>query len=241
MHTYAHKYVPSRARLVRAHARHARAHSAGTWDRGGRGHSQCLQVGPVDRHRQRREPGVARVPARHQCGRAGRLRTHPYRAPVGPGASHARGLGAADDRQHRRRRVNAGWRRPSARRGSARGSSAATAQPQTHTEAAEARTHRVSKSLHRPSDSGSSFTFVLMMYLRAPQPHNIGQTWARPGESTERQTAGTHAHPHARHRHTSAFGTSDCTLTQMQPTRARPRARPHAHTRASMPLRSTCV
>jgi hypothetical protein len=70
MHTYANKYVPSRARLVRAHARrHARAHAAGPWDRGGRGHSQCLQVGPVGRHRQRREPGVERVPARHQCGR----------------------------------------------------------------------------------------------------------------------------------------------------------------------------
>jgi hypothetical protein len=61
--------------------------------RGGRGHSQFLQVGPVDRFRQRRELGVVRVPARHQCGRPERIWPTPNArrsAPASPRRARAR-------------------------------------------------------------------------------------------------------------------------------------------------------
>ncbi len=67
------------------------------------------------------------------------------------------------------------------------------------------RTHRVSKSLHWPSHSGSAFTFVTAMDLprtaRAcgPRPpRNNGQTWGRTGRSHRKspRIASTHTRMH---------------------------------------------
>jgi hypothetical protein len=195
----------------------ASAPSAGPVRARRRRHSQNPQVRPVGRRRQRRELGAVRPPARRPCGRAGRLRPTPDRAPVGrtrqPCARGARPT--ADDRQHRRRRIQ---RRaapaPAPRRRSATRSSAAPAPPRTRTAAAPGGTHSSSKSLHWPSHSGSAFTFVWPMDLprtaRAcgPRPPRTnGQTWGRTGRSHRKVTAhALNTHPHARDRPTGAFG-----------------------------------
>ncbi len=115
-------------------------------------HSQRLQVGPLDRRRQRRELGGGRVPARHSATiRA--VSAHRYAPPL-----RLRGAQAATDRaapplcaaQHRAR---------------ARLARTAARDRSSHAAAATGGTHRVSKSLHWPSDSGSAFTFVAEMDL----------------------------------------------------------------------------
>jgi hypothetical protein len=212
VHTYKHRHVPSGARLVRARsrARHASAHRR-------QGHSQFLQVGPLDRRRQRRELGAGRGPARQPCGRAGRLRPTPNARRSAARASHARaGLGrgrrpATPPQPH----TNAAWCGPAP-------GAAAHAQQRSAGTAANAHgggggrgvTHSSSKSLHWPSDSGSAVNLVPPMDLPCTAracgprpPRTDGRTWGRTGRSHSKvATHCTPTHPHARDRHTDACG-----------------------------------
>jgi hypothetical protein len=101
VHTYARTHVPSRARLVRARSRPARPRVGASAAVGARwrGHSQVLEVRPLDRRRQRRELGVVRVPARTPCGRAGRCPAHPRSRAGRPLAPAMRARGSADGRR----------------------------------------------------------------------------------------------------------------------------------------------
>jgi hypothetical protein len=125
-------WCTSSARAARPPARPPRAsHRPAVKARRG-GLSQCLQLGPVGRLRQRRELGLARVPARQRAA-----------APSGSGptltarrsaarASHARAGAARPTTGNTAATAsNAARRRPSAKRGSARGSGAAPAPPRT--------------------------------------------------------------------------------------------------------------
>jgi hypothetical protein len=208
IHTYARTHVPSRARLVRARSRPARPRvgaSAGPCERGGGRTHSVLRLG---------QSAAAGSAASSEL--AAYLRANRAAAPGGSGpppTMRARGSAAADDRQRRRRRIQ---RRAAPAPGAA--APRAAAQRRHRRDRARrrrpARTHRVSKSLHWPSDSGSAFTFVEEMALprtaRAcgPRPpRNNGQTWGRTGRSHGKET--THAlntHPHVRDKHTDAFG-----------------------------------
>jgi hypothetical protein len=79
----------------------------------------------------------------------------------------------------------------------------------------------------------------------APRPPRTnGRTWGRTGPKPWKgDHACTHTHAHARDRPTGAFGAATV-LGRCSPTRAHPRAHPphpHARTRASTSLRSTCI
>jgi hypothetical protein len=175
---------------------------------------------------------------------AGRLRPHPVpRAGRAARASHAcAGLG-------RRRTTgntaaaasNAARRRPSARRGSARGSSAVAAaararrwrrrrDAQVLQELALA--ERLGERLHlRPGDGPAAHSAFACGRARRATMGGRGDERA---EAMEGDRACTHAHPHARDRHTDACGTGGCTLKADAahtgaPARAHPAtARPHA-------------
>ncbi len=169
----------------------------------------------------------------NRAAAAGRLRPHPVpRAGRAAAASQARAWLGRGRRPATppRPQANAAWCRPGARPGSARGSSAAPPPPQTREAAhGEGGTHRVSKSLHWPSDSGSAFTFVEPMDLprtaracgRARRATS-GKRSVDRAEAMERDRACTHAHPHSRDRHTDACGTGDCTLKTDAPHRGAP-------------------
>ncbi len=138
----------------------------------------------------------------------------------------ARGSAAAGDRQ-RRRRIQRRAARPQrpARQRLAQQRSAGTA---AHAHGGGRGTHSPSKRVHWPSHLGSAFTFVAVMYLprtaRAcgPRPPRTnGRTWSRTGPKPWKVAAhALNTHPHARDRHTDAFGAAivPCAAT----------ARPHA-------------
>jgi hypothetical protein len=115
------------------------------------GCSQLPQVGPVDGRRQRRCAGALRAPARMRppSGFGPPLRA----PPVGSG------------RPRRAARAWLGRPRPAALHC---GQAPSTAAQHRHSHARRrraARTHRVSRSVHLPSDSGSAVTFVPAMRL----------------------------------------------------------------------------
>ncbi len=204
-HCYVHTHVPSSARLVRAlttHRTHARPRigaSAGNVSGGGGGTHRILRLG--------QSAAAGSSASSVFCAY---LRANRAAAPGGSDppltARRSRTRRSTAPRRHRCERA---WRRRGGRG-----------------------THRSSKSMHWPSHSGSAFTFVeatrLPRTARAcgPRPpRNNGRTWGRTGRS-HRKSPRMHAHTHARDRHTGAFGSGDCTLRQMQTTRAHPRAHP---------------
>ena len=197
VHTYARTHVPSRARLVRARSRPARPRvgaSARPCERGGAGTHSVLRLGQL-----------AAAGSAASSVLVAYLRANHAAAPGGPGppltarrsaarASHAcAGLGrgrrpATPPPPHPTPRSAA----PAPRRGSASRSSAAPAN--AHGGGGGRGTHRVSKSLHRPSESGSACTFVEEMDLprtaracgpRPPRDElaDVGQTGRSHGKS----------------------------------------------------------
>ncbi len=222
-----HTYVPSRALCARAHSPSAK--------RRRRGHSQFLQVGPLDRRRQRRELGVVRVPACHRAAAPGgsgppRSRAGRTRAPD----MRARGSAAADDRQ---RRIQRRAVRPGARRGSAR----VAAQRRHRRERARRRLGGAGRTVPPRACTfratrGAPSPLCRRWTCRAPRARAAAPAahqWADVGtnraEATESHDAlHAHTHPHARDRHTDTFGAvivPKTDVTHAGATNARPHAR----------------
>ncbi len=218
VHTYVHTYVFSGASQARAPlaACRASAHRRGRVSAAAAaltGSSGWATRPPPAAPRSRCRARPCAPTVRPRPGGSGQPRPRAGR-PRAP-AMRARGSAAPNDRQRRRRRTQRRAARPGARHGSATRSSAAPARPPTRTAAGRRRgTHRVSKSLHWQSHSGSAFTFVKWTSLprtaRAcgPRPpRNHRRTWARTGRNHGEETTHARAHTRIAHdRHTGAFG-----------------------------------
>jgi hypothetical protein len=221
IHTYARTHVPSRACLVRAlttrpiprrrigaagvSAAAALTESSGSASRpppaAPRARCCPLPCAPTVRPR--------RAAPAHPLTRAGR-----------PRAPAMRARGSADGRRQATP--------PPPPHPTPRGAGPSAPAPQRHAQQRSARTaanahggggggrgtHSSSKSLHWPSHSGSALTFVEPMPLPRTaracgprSPRTNGQTCGRTGRSHRKVTAhALNTHPHARDRHTGAFG-----------------------------------
>jgi hypothetical protein len=186
-------------------AHHARRNRRAVWAQR-RGHSQNLQARPVDHRRQRRELGVARVPARQPCGRAERLRPAPDRAAVGRGReTRARGARLRpSDRQRRHRRIRRRAARPSARRGIARADAQRRHRRERARRRRRARDAQLLQALalaerlgERPQLRVEDGPAAHRARVRPRPPRTDGKTWGsngpKPQESRHARSKHTHA------------------------------------------------
>lgn len=179
----------SSARAARDPPAHAPAHLSGPCERGGGGTHRYFRLGQSTAAGSAASSVLAAYLRATRAAAAGRLRPTPHRAPVGS-ARRPRARGA----RRRPTTGNAAAAASNAARCGPAAGAAAHAQQRSAGTAANAHggggrgTHRVSKSLHWPSDSGSALTFVAAMDLprtaRAcgPRPpRDQGRTWGRTG------------------------------------------------------------
>jgi hypothetical protein len=213
------------------------------------GHSQCLQVGPVGRRRQRRELGGGRVPARQPCGCTPTVRprraapAHQLSAPVGRARRQPRAGSARPTTGNTAAAVSTpggAAQRPARHRTR---SSAAPAPPRTRKAAGQRRDAQPPQELALAERLGER------LHLRGEDPPAVS-IHIYIGERASPWEVTTHAHAHYHMHvigtliqtppHTERRGYPKADATHAgAPTR--PSAQKHAHTRASMHLRHTCI
>jgi hypothetical protein len=210
IHTYAHTYVPSGTHRVRPPRACALGRAVGPRRSGAL---------TVTSGRASRPPPAA--PRARSCTRSCAPPVRP--PPGGSGATPtARRSGRGRQPCARARRGRRPATSPShpTPRGSAPAPDAAAHEAAAQRRRRRKRTRRRRRAdAQDPQEIAPAEPLGELLHLRvidAPAAHrarvrprpsrSIGQTSGRTGESTERHTAGMHTHPHARDRHTGAFG-----------------------------------